>query len=139
MTVRDEVLVTISSDRDIVVARQTGRSMATELGLSKSEATLLATAISEVARNIVQYVGDGQVLLCIVNGGGTDGIKVIASDSGPGIENVELALQDGQSSGGRLGLGLPGARRLMDEFHMVSRVGEGTTVTMTKWKAAWRE
>ena len=139
MTVRDEVLVTISSDRDIVVARQTGRSMATELGLSKSEATLLATAISEVARNIVQYVGDGQVLLCIVNGGGTDGIKVIASDSGPGIENVELALQDGQSSGGRLGLGLPGARRLMDEFHMVSRVGEGSTVTMTKWKAAWRE
>ncbi|MDQ3753056.1 MAG: ATP-binding protein [Actinomycetota bacterium] len=139
MTVRDEILVAISSDRDIVLARQTGRSMATELGLSKSEATLLATAISEVARNIVQYVGDGQILLCIVNGSGTDGIKVIASDSGPGIENVELALQDGQSSGGRLGLGLPGARRLMDEFHMVSRVGEGTTVTMTKWKAAWRE
>lgn len=139
MTVRDEVLVAISSDRDIVTARQTGRSMATELGLSKSEATLLATAISEVARNIVQYVGDGQILLRIVNGSATDGIKVIASDSGPGIENVELALQDGQSSGGRLGLGLPGARRLMDEFHMVSRVGEGTTVTMTKWKASWRE
>lgn len=135
---RDEVLVAISSDRDVVLARQTGRSMATELGLSKSEATLLATAISEVARNIVEYVGDGQILLCIVNGNGTQGIKVIASDSGPGIENVEVALEDGQSSGGRLGLGLPGTRRLMDEFHMVSKVGEGTTVTMTKWKAAWR-
>ncbi|MBA2274382.1 MAG: ATP-binding protein [Actinobacteria bacterium] len=135
---RNEVLVAITSDRDVVLARQTGRSMATELGLSKSEATLLATAISEVARNIVEYVGNGQILLCIVNLNGMEGIKVVASDSGPGIENVEMALQDGQSSGGRLGLGLPGARRLMDEFHMVSEIGEGTTVTMTKWKGPRR-
>lgn len=134
MTVRDEVLVAIASDQDVVTARQTGRSMATELGLTRSEATLLATAISEVARNIVEYVGEGQVQICIVNLNGMEGIQVIASDSGPGIENVETALQDGQSSGGRLGLGLPGARRLMDEFHMVSKVGEGTRVTMTKWK-----
>ncbi|MDQ3767236.1 MAG: ATP-binding protein [Actinomycetota bacterium] len=135
---RDEVLVAIASDRDVVLARQTGRSMATELGLTRSEATLLATAISEVARNIVEYVGHGQILLCLVNVNGMEGIKVVASDSGPGIENVERALQDGQSSGGRLGLGLPGARRLMDEFHMVSEVGEGTTVTMTKWKGPGR-
>ncbi len=135
---RNEVLVAITSDRDVVLARQTGRSMATELGLSKSEATLLATAISEVARNIVEYVGNGQILLCIVNLNRMEGIKVVASDSGPGIENVEMALQDGQSSGGRLGLGLPGARRLMDEFHMVSEIGEGTTVTMTKWKGPRR-
>lgn len=136
--VRDEVLVAIASDQDVVTARQTGRSMATELGLTRSEATLLATAISEVARNIVEYVGEGQVQICIVNLNGMEGIQVIASDSGPGIENVETALQDGQSSGGRLGLGLPGARRLMDEFHMVSKVGKGTTVTMTKWKGPGR-
>ncbi len=133
---RDEVLVAIASDADVVLARQTGRSMATQLGLSRSEATLLATAISEVARNIVEYVGDGQILLCIVNLNGMEGVKVVATDSGPGIENVEKALQDYQSSGGRLGLGLPGARRLMDEFHMISEVGEGTTVTMTKWKGS---
>jgi len=134
----DEVLVAISSDRDVVRARQTGRSMATQLGLSRSEATLLATAISEVARNIVEYVGEGQILLCTVNLNGMEGIKVVATDSGSGIENVATALQDGESSGGRLGLGLPGARRLMDEFHMVSKVGEGTTVTMTKWKGPGR-
>ena len=133
-TVRNEVLIAIASDQDVVTARQTGRSMARELGLTKSEATLLATAISEVARNIVEYVGEGQLELCIVNLNGMEGIRVTASDSGPGIENVETALQDGQSSGGRLGLGIPGARRLMDEFHLVSQVGEGTRVTMTKWK-----
>ncbi len=138
MTVRDEVLVAITSDRDVVAARQTGRSMATELGLSKSEATLLATAISEVARNIVEYVGGGQIRLYMVNLNGMEGIRVVATDSGPGIEDVERALEDGQSSGGRLGLGLPGTRRLMDEFHMVSTVGEGTTVTMTKWKGTGR-
>lgn len=135
---RDEVLVAIASDQDVVTARQTGRSLATELGLTRSEATLLATAISEVARNIVEYVGEGQIQICIVNLNGMEGIQVIASDSGPGIENIETALQDGQSSGGRLGLGLPGARRLMDEFHMVSKVGEGTRVTMTKWKGPGR-
>lgn len=135
---RDEVLVAIASDQDVVTARQTGRTLATELGLTRSEATLLATAISEVARNIVEYVGEGQIQICIVNLNGMEGIQVIASDSGPGIENIETALQDGQSSGGRLGLGLPGARRLMDEFHMVSKVGEGTIVTMTKWKGPGR-
>ena len=126
--------IPIASDRDVVTARQQGRAVALQTGFSMSEATLIATAISELARNIVSYANRGSVTLQAVHGvNGASGLTIIASDSGPGIADINLALRDGYSSSGGLGLGLPGVRRLMDEFDIVSRIGGGTTVTVTKW------
>jgi serine/threonine-protein kinase RsbT len=132
----DEVRVRITTDEDIVTARQEGRRLSAGLGFSSTDLTLIATAISEVARNIRLYAGEGQVLLSLVREGSREGIVVVARDKGPGIANLELAMQDGYSSGGSSGLGLPGARRLMDEFDIRSRLGEGVTVTMKKWSPA---
>jgi serine/threonine-protein kinase RsbT len=129
---RDRV-VPIGSAADIVSARQQGRSLASRLGFSPSELTVIATAISEVARNIVEYAGGGEIRLSLCQQGGRLGICVVACDKGPGIPDVERALRDGYSTHKGLGLGLPGARRLMDEFEIVSEVGTGTTVTMKKW------
>jgi serine/threonine-protein kinase RsbT len=134
--VENEIRVPISSDDDIVTARQAGRKLSSELGFSSTDLTLIATAISEVARNIRVYAGEGHVELSLVNEGGRRGISVVASDSGPGIPDVELAMQDGYSTAGSFGLGLPGARRLMDEFDISSKKGEGVTVTMKKWSRA---
>ena len=126
--------VAIVHELDIVTARQAGRELAAVLGFTTIEQTLIATAISEVARNIVVYAHRGEIeLRTIVDGGGHAGIEVVARDRGPGIADVALAMRDGFSTGGSLGLGLPGARRLMDELAIVSEVGAGTTVTMTKW------
>jgi serine/threonine-protein kinase RsbT len=115
------------------MARQAGRALATQGGFSGSALALIATAISEIARNIVLYAGQGEVLLAWVREGSREGIVVIARDNGPGIANLDRAMQDGYSTGKGLGLGLPGAKRLMDEFEIVSVVGKGTTVTMRKW------
>ena len=126
--------ILIASDKDIVTARQQGRAAALQAGFSLSEATLIATAISELARNIVSYANRGTVVLKPVHGAnGVGGLTIIASDSGPGIRDLTQALRDGYSSSGGLGLGLPGVRRLMDEFEIVSKPGSGTTVTVTKW------
>ena len=130
----DEIRIPITSDSDLVPARAEGRALALELGFSRTDATLIATAISEVARNIVQYAGDGEVSLSPIRLNGREGIKVVAEDHGPGIESVEQALR-GEHADGRVSLGLPGARRLMDEFRVVSEAGKGTTVTMIKWKS----
>lgn len=127
------VRVRISSAADIVTARQQGRALASELGFSETDLTVIATAISEVVRNIVEYASQGDILLTLVHRGNKRGIQVVAKDKGPGIANIEQAMQDGYSTSKGLGLGLPGARRLMDEFEIVSRVGQGTTVTMKKW------
>lgn len=127
--------VTIRSDADIVLARQEGRALGTQLGFRSSDLVLLATAISEVARNIVAYAVLGEIVLRITKQGERVGLVVIAQDEGPGIPDIALAMQDGYSTGGSLGLGLPGAKRLMDEFEIASEVGKGTTVTMTKWAA----
>jgi serine/threonine-protein kinase RsbT len=108
--------------------------MAAEAGFSGSELTVIATAISEVARNIVNYAQSGEILLQRLQRGMQTGLLIVASDHGPGIPNLALALQDGYSTSNGLGLGLPGAKRLMDEFEIVSEVGKGTTVTMRKWK-----
>ncbi len=132
-TAIDESLVAISSAADIVTARQQGRALASRLGFSASELTIIATAISEVARNIVEYAGGGEILLSVLRNAQRRGICVVARDSGPGIPDVEKALSDGYSTSKGLGLGLPGARRLMDEFELVSEIGRGTTVRMTKW------
>lgn len=116
-----------------MTARLEGRQLAAEAGFNGSDLTVIATAISEVARNIVEYARNGEILLSIVHDGNKRGLRVVARDDGPGIHNIEQAMQDGFSTGRGLGLGLPGTRRLMDEFVIKSRVGEGTTVTATKW------
>jgi serine/threonine-protein kinase RsbT len=125
--------VVIRSDRDIVVARQEGRALAERLGFTGTDLVAIATAISEIARNIIQYAGEGEVVLSEVRKEGRSGILIVARDQGPGIANLELAMQDGYSTSGGLGLGLSGARRLVDEFEIVSEPGKGTTVTMRKW------
>jgi serine/threonine-protein kinase RsbT len=117
-----------------VVARQRARALAAKLDLTSTDQTLLATAISEVARNITAYAERGEVIVGVVRGdNGRRGIRVVARDEGPGIEDVEAALQDGFTTGNGLGLGLPGARRLVDEFAIETAVGQGTTVTLVKW------
>jgi serine/threonine-protein kinase RsbT len=131
----DDTQIHITSDKDVVTARQHGRAVALQAGFSLSEATLIATAISELARNIVSYARHGSITLRPVNGSsGLCGLTVVASDSGPGITDIGQALRDGYSSSGGLGLGLPGVRRLMDEFDIASPAGGGTTVTVTKWR-----
>ena len=129
-----ELTVEILGEMDIVTARQAGRQLAARIGFSTTDQTLVATAISEVARNIVVYAQRGEVALGRIEERGRLGIEVIARDHGPGIENLELAMRDGYSTKQSLGLGLPGAKRLMDEFHLASEMGRGTTVTMRKWR-----
>jgi serine/threonine-protein kinase RsbT len=128
-----EERVRIASEADIVTARQIGRRLAAEGGFSSADQTLIATAISEVARNIVVYARHGEVILSALESQGRRCIRIVARDHGPGIADVGLAMQDGYSTGNSLGLGLPGARRLMDDFNLASTPGEGTTVTMQKW------
>ena len=131
---RDSV-IPIESDGDVVTARQQARAMASALELTSTDQTLLATAISEVARNITAYAVRGEVVLSVIeDDGGRRGIRVIARDQGPGIENVELALQDGFTSGSGLGLGLPGARRLVHHFEIETAPGRGTKVTLVMWE-----
>jgi serine/threonine-protein kinase RsbT len=130
-----EIKITIRSESDIVTARQEGRKLAAESGFSNVDQVLIATAISEVARNILSYAATGEII--ISQGLGPEKkkcITIIARDEGPGIPDIELAMRDGYSTGKRLGLGLPGARRLMDSFHITSEVGKGTQIIMKKWK-----
>jgi serine/threonine-protein kinase RsbT len=131
--VEPEQRVAIASDRDIVTARQEGRRLASTLNFSSSDLTVIAVAISEIARNILSYAGTGEVCFRLVDKNSQRGILIVAQDTGPGIEDVGLALEDGYSTSGSLGLGLPGVRRLMDEFEIRSEVGKGTTVILRKW------
>jgi serine/threonine-protein kinase RsbT len=128
-----ETRVPIQRGGDIVTARQTGRTLAAQLGFSSADQTLIATAISEMARNILVYAKSGEILLRTEQDG-RPGIAIIARDEGPGIPDIERALQNGYSTSGSLGVGLPGTKRIMDEFTIISEVGKGTTVTMKKWK-----
>ena len=127
-------MVPIRADSDIVTARQQGRALASLVGFSSTDATLIATAISELARNIVLYATRGEIVVASVENGGRPGVIVVARDKGPGIPDVRRATAGGYSTSGGLGLGLAGVRRLMDEFEIVSEVGSGTTVTARKWK-----
>jgi serine/threonine-protein kinase RsbT len=129
----DKVRIRIRADADIVLARQRARELAARLGFSGTDLTVIATAVSEVARNIVRFASDGEVVVELLEVP-TRGVRVVARDTGPGIPDIEQALGDGYSTYHGLGLGLPGARRLMDEFEVVSETGRGTTVTMTKWR-----
>jgi RNA polymerase sigma factor (sigma-70 family) len=128
-----ESRIPVTSDADVVTARQKGREVAARAGFAATDLTLVATAISEIARNIVKFAHRGELTIALVADDGRTGVTIVARDSGPGIPDVGRALKDGYSTYRGLGLGLGGARRLMDEFELVSEVGVGTTVTMTKW------
>jgi serine/threonine-protein kinase RsbT len=130
----DEVRVAIESDVDLVTARAEGRAMAERLGFPRPDPTLIATAISEIARNIVVHVGRGEIILKPFEDADRFGLVVVAIDQGPGIRDVEAALRDDYSGRGGLGLGMAGARRLMDDFDVASDADTGTTVTMRKWR-----
>jgi serine/threonine-protein kinase RsbT len=132
-TVSVEVTVPIEHESDIVTARQKGRELAAASGFSSTDQTMIALAISEIARNIVTYAQRGKITLGRLDDGGRRGVLVVARDDGPGIPDIELAMRDGYSTAKSLGVGLPGAKRVMDEFELVSVVGQGTTVTMRKW------
>jgi serine/threonine-protein kinase RsbT len=134
--VADEIRVAIRTDADVVTARQEARTMGAALGFSSTDLTLLATAISEIARNITTYAGEGEVELRVRSEAGRAGIEVVATDEGPGIANVELAMQDGYTTGNGLGLGLPGTRRLVDDFELETAPGAGTRIRMVKWTRA---
>ena len=133
MPALQDIVVTIRSDGDIVSARQQGRLLATSIGFGATDATLIATAISELARNIVMYAGQGEVVVRNVEISHRKGIVIVARDSGPGIRSIDDVLRDGYSTSGGLGLGLPGVKRLMDEFAIDSELGHGTMVTIKKW------
>lgn len=128
-----ESRIVIESEHDIVQARQQGRLLSSQIGLNATQQTLVATAISEVARNIVVHAGKGEILLSTLEERGRKGIRVIATDQGPGIQSLAQAMRDGYSTTHSLGMGLPGSKRLMDDFELASEIGKGTTVTMTKW------
>jgi serine/threonine-protein kinase RsbT len=128
----DEIRIRIAGDPDIVAARQAARQLAARLHFSATDLTVLATAVSEVSRNIVRFAGSGEVVVRLLQVP-RPGVQVMARDAGPGIADIDEAMADGYSTYSGLGLGLPGARRLMDEFAIVSEPGHGTTVTMTKW------
>ena len=127
------VRVRLDTDRDIIAARHFARGLAHDAGFGLADLAIIATAISELGQNVLRYARTGTLEIEIVHDGARRGILIVASDQGPGIPDIELALQDGYSTSGRLGLGLPGVRRLMDDFAITSETGRGTTVTVTKW------
>ncbi len=129
-----EVRVPIATDADLVTARAEARAIAERLGFPRPDPTLIATAISEIARNIIVHAGRGEIVLEAFEERDRYGVIVTATDDGPGIRDVEAALRDDYSGRGGLGLGLPGARRLMDDLTVESGAEAGTTITMTKWR-----
>jgi serine/threonine-protein kinase RsbT len=130
-----EVRVQIESLDDIVAARQRGRELGAQLGFSSCSLTLIATAIFEIARNTLEYAKGGEVIITPIKNGTREGVKIVVIDQGPGIADISRVMRDGYSTGKGLGIGLPGTRRLMDEFEIISDIGRGTTVTMKKWAA----
>ena len=129
----DSRQVHIDSDTSIIEARHLGRMLAEAAGFGFTDLAMIATAISELARNVLHYAEKGELTLTVTRQDGRTGLTIVATDEGPGIPDVALALQDGYSTSGNLGLGLPGVKRLMDEFDISSMPGHGTTVTATKW------
>ncbi|RFZ55480.1 Serine/threonine-protein kinase RsbT [Mycobacterium marinum] len=126
-------MVGINHPDDIVTARKAGHQLALDLGFSLTDVTMIATAISEIARNITSYAGRGAVRVAVQDREGRKALVVRAEDDGPGIADIERAIEDGYSTGRGLGMGLPGARRLMDRLIVESVVGRGTIVEMWKW------
>lgn len=128
-----ESSIKILSEWDIVTARQHGRNIAKKLGFGTVDQTRITTVISELARNIYLYAGKGEIHFEAVSALEKRGLKVIARDQGPGIQDIRRAMEDGYSTSGGLGAGLPGVKRLMDEFDLTSTVGKGTSIQVVKW------
>ena len=126
----------IRDDDGVVVARQLARTLARDLGFGAVDQARIATAVSELARNVVRYATDrrGEVLIREVATGGRTGLEIVVSDRGPGIANIDQVLKEGYTTGGGLGMGLPGTKRLMDEMSIESELERGTTVTIRKWR-----
>ena len=133
MTVSDDVVVDVGHPDDIVAARQAGHQLARDMGFSLTDVTMIATAISEIARNITSYAGRGVVRVMVTERENRQALVVRAEDDGPGIADIERAMEDGYSTGRGLGMGLPGARRLMDRLIVESALGKGTVIEMWKW------
>jgi serine/threonine-protein kinase RsbT len=131
--VEGDIVVNIQNSDDIVAARKAGHQLALDLGFSLTDVTMIATAISEIARNITSYAGRGVVRVTVADREGRKALLVRAEDYGPGIADIDRAMEDGYSTGRGLGLGLPGARRLMDRLVVDSTLGRGTVVEMWKW------
>jgi serine/threonine-protein kinase RsbT len=134
--VADDIVVAINNPDDIVDARKAGHQLALELGFSLTDVTMISTAISEIARNITSYAGRGEIRVAVADREGRKALVVRAEDDGPGIADIERAMEDGYSTGRGLGLGLPGARRLMDRLVVESELGRGTVIEMWKWVPA---
>ncbi|MBP2190921.1 MULTISPECIES: ATP-binding protein [Nocardia] len=132
----ENMVIAVKVSGDIVIARQAGRELAERLGFSLTDRTMISTAISEIARNITSYAGSGEVRLLVDERDGRQALVVQAEDQGPGIRDIARALDDGYSTGRGLGLGLPGARRLMDRLIIDSAPGRGTLIEMWKWVPA---
>jgi len=128
------IITSIRTSGDIITVRETGRNLAKEVDFSNNDQTFIATAISEIARNIIEYAQTGEIQIDLVEKKRLYGIVITSKDEGPGIPDIKMALMDGYSTGKGMGMGLPGARRLMDDFNITSKVGVGTTVIMVKWK-----
>lgn len=133
LTLNKETMV-ISRELDVIPFRNRLKEYAVKIGMSLVNQTKIITAASELARNMLKYANGGKVTIEVVSKGRENGIRMIFKDEGPGIADVGLAMKDGFSTGNSLGLGLPGTRRLVSEFHIESAVGKGTTVTVTRWK-----
>jgi serine/threonine-protein kinase RsbT len=131
--VEGDIVVNINNSDDIVAARKAGHQLALDLGFSLTDVTMIATAISEIARNITSYAGRGAIRVAVADREGRTALVVRAEDDGPGIADIERAMEDGYSTGRGLGLGLPGARRLMDRLIVESALGRGTVIEMWKW------
>ena len=125
--------VRIHSESDIIATRRTVRTVATQLGFGVTDVTRIVTAASELARNVFRYAGSGIMRWQALDTGGRIGIELTFEDRGPGITDIDQAMEAGYTSGGGLGMGLPGAKRLMDEFEIASEIGKGTIVTAKKW------
>jgi serine/threonine-protein kinase RsbT len=124
----------LRSEQDIVVARQLVRKLAQQVGLSLVDQTKIVTAASELARNALIYGGGGVMIAEVLTQGIRKGLKLVFRDEGPGIPDLDLAFKDGWTSGGGMGMGLSGARRLVNDFDLTTKVGEGTTITIARWK-----
>lgn len=131
MTIRS--YISICTEKDIVKARQEGRDLAKKVGFGVIDQARITTAVSELARNIYIHAKNGKIVIEVIDEGEKRGLKIIAKDHGPGIKDIRAALEDGYSTSGGLGVGLPGVKRLMDEFFIDSKVNEGTEIVVIKW------